>query len=524
MTDPHTATALYSVAEIRAIEQAALAGLPPYTLMQRAGAAAAAAARRLIPDSQAARILVLAGPGNNGGDALEAACDLSSGGLEVSVLLMAHEQQADDARRALQRAQACAIDWIGFPQLSAGSGTSAAPGWTLVLDGLFGIGLQRALAPEYRAVVAAVNALDCPILALDIASGLNADTGGIVSAPGKGQPGDPAVRATHTISFIGAKPGLHTCDGRDHSGQVQIADLAIDRQFFTAPRVILNTPSGFAASLHPRVQNSHKGSFGDVSIVGGAPGLAGAVILAARAAAHTGAGRVHAGFVDQPPAYDAMHPELMCRAAASLDFGRGAIALGPGLGESREAHDQLSRALHAQANLVLDADALNLLAAEPGLQQKLSTRQRLGAALLTPHPLEAARLLGIDTVAVQADRLHAARALAQRFQAIVILKGSGTVIARPDGFAAVNPTGNPALATAGSGDVLTGICAALLAQHWQPWEAALGAVWLHGAAADYLVEQGVGPIGLCAGELAPAVRQVFNRLIENRPGSRRNGN
>jgi hydroxyethylthiazole kinase-like uncharacterized protein yjeF len=511
MTDPHTATALYSVAEIRAIEQAALAGLPPYTLMQRAGAAAAAAARRLIPDSQAARILVLAGPGNNGGDALEAACDLSSGGLEVSVLLMAHDRQADDARHALQRAQACAIDWIDADQLPGHA--NAGSGWTLVLDGLFGIGLQRALTPEYRAVVAAVNALDCPILALDIASGLNADTGGIVAAAGKGQPGDAAINATHTISFIGAKPGLHTCDGRDHSGQVQIANLGIDRQFFPAPQAVLNTPAGFAACLHPRAQNSHKGSFGDVSIIGGAEGIAGAVILAARAAAHTGAGRVYAGFVAQPPAYDALHPELMCRAAASLELARGAIAVGPGLGESRDAHDLLSRALHAQANLVIDADALNLLAAEPGLQQKLSTRQRLGAAVLTPHPLEAARLLGIDTVAVQADRLHAARALAQRFQAIVILKGSGTVIARPDGFAAVNPTGNPALATAGSGDVLTGVCAALLAQHWPAWEAALGAVWLHGAAADYLVEQGVGPIGLCAGELSSAVRRVLNQLV-----------
>ncbi|HEY4317710.1 MAG TPA: NAD(P)H-hydrate dehydratase [Herbaspirillum sp.] len=526
MTNPQIETALYSVAEIRAIEQAALAGLPPYTLMQRAGAAAAAAARRLIPDSRAARILVLAGPGNNGGDALEAACDLSSGGLEVTVLLMPHDKQADqqahkqtnkqadDARHALQRAQACAIDWIDAAQLVAAS--HAAPGWTLVLDGLFGIGLQRALAPEYRTVAAAVNALDCPVLALDIASGLNADTGGIVSAPGKGQAGDPAVHATHTISFIGAKPGLHTCDGRDYSGEVQTADLGIDPRFFPAPQTILNTPAGFAICLHPRAQNSHKGNFGDVSIVGGAEGMAGAVILAARAAAHAGAGRVYAGFLAQAPAYDALHPELMCRAAASLALERGAIAVGPGLGESRDAHDLLSRALHAQANLVIDADALNLLAAEPGLQQKLSTRQRLGGSLLTPHPLEAARLLGIDTVAVQADRLHAARALAQRFQSIVILKGSGTVIARPDGFAAINPTGNPALATAGSGDVLTGVCAALLAQHWQPWEAALGAVWLHGAAADHLVEQGIGPIGLCASELGAAVRRVFNLLVEDR--------
>src|ERR1700730_9568836 len=170
-------TALFSVAQIRAIEQAALANLPPYTLMQRAGAAAAAAARQLNDNSDTAHILILAGPGNNGGDALEAACDLSSGGLEVSVLLMAgnSNKQPADAAHALERARACAIDWITPAQLATDTS------WTLVLDGLFGIGMQRALGPEYRAIAARINALHCPVLALDIASGLNADTGCIAT-------------------------------------------------------------------------------------------------------------------------------------------------------------------------------------------------------------------------------------------------------------------------------------------------------------------------------------------------------
>ena len=512
----NTAGALYTVAEIRAIEQAALSTLPAYTLMQRAGAAAAAAARQLIAECHGARILILAGPGNNGGDALEAACDLSGGGLEVSVLLMANERPPADAEQALQRARACPIDWIDAGHFAA---ETAGERWTLVLDGLFGIGMRRALAPEYRTVIARVNALDCPILALDIASGLNADTGCAVSpandasADSAEDADDRAIRATHTITFIAAKPGLHTCDGRDYSGQVQIADLGIAHALFPAPLALLSTPALFADALRPRQQNTHKGSFGDVNVVGGAHGMTGAVILASRAAAHTGAGKVFAGFVGEPPAYDALNPELMCRAAATLDFSHGTNALGPGMGESRDAHDLLSRALSTRCNLVLDADALNMLAAEPGLQSKLTARQRLGATLLTPHPLEAARLLGIDTAALQADRPQAARRLAQQFQAIVILKGSGTVIARPDGLIAINPTGNPALATAGSGDVLSGICAALLAQHWLPWQAALGAVWLHGAGADLLVEQGIGPIGLCASEIAPAVRQMLNRLI-----------
>ncbi|HWZ48530.1 MAG TPA: NAD(P)H-hydrate dehydratase, partial [Herbaspirillum sp.] len=458
-------TALFSVAQIRAIEQAALANLPPYTLMQRAGAAAAAAARQLNDNSDTAHILILAGPGNNGGDALEAACDLSSGGLEVSVLLMAgnSNKQPADAAHALERARACAIDWITPAQLATDTS------WTLVLDGLFGIGMQRALGPEYRAIAARINALHCPVLALDIASGLNADTGCIATDANTdvdADTDDRAIRATHTITFIAAKPGLHTCDGRDTSGAVQIADLGIDRQLLPAPHAVLNAPYYFADSLQPRVQNSHKGSYGDVSIIGGAQGMAGAVILAARAAMHAGAGRVYAGFVAQPPAYDPLHPELMCRAAATLDISSSTVVVGPGLGESRDAHDLLAQALHAPVNLVLDADALNLLAAEPRLQHKLSTRARLGATLLTPHPLEAARLLDISAAEVQADRLHAARSLAQRFQAIVVLKGSGTVIARPDGLLAINPTGNPGLATAGSGDVLSGICAALMAQHW----------------------------------------------------------
>ena len=187
------------------------------------------------------------------------------------------------------------------------------------------------------------------------------------------------------------------------------------------------------------------------------------------------------------------------------------VVAGPGLGTSRAAHDTLARALHAQVPVVLDADALNLIALEPGLQQKLARRD--SATILTPHPLEAARLLGTSSAGVQADRVAAARELAQRFGAIVVLKGSGTVIARSNGHVAINTTGNPALATAGSGDVLAGICGALLAQGWPEWDAALGAVWLHGHAADVLVEQGVGPIGLSAGELIPAARSALNRLV-----------
>ena len=315
------------------------------------------------------------------------------------------------------------------------------------------------------------------------------------------------------ITFIGDKPGLHTADGRDYAGLVQVADLGVERGLFPAAQARLNAPELFADWLRPRRQNSHKGSYGDLAVIGGAHGMCGAPVLAARAALHCGAGRVFVGFLEQAAAFDDAHPELMCRRAQDLNFSTSTLAIGPGLGDSRMAHDMLARALASNTPLVIDADALNLIAAEPGLQQKL--RQRRAGALLTPHPLEAARLLGVTAGAVQADRLGAARALARQFNATVVLKGSGSVIAEASGMATINPTGNPALASAGTGDVLCGVCGALLAQGWPPAAAAWAAVWLHGAAADQLVAQGVGPVGLTASELIPAIRASLNQAIRD---------
>lgn len=496
-------TALYSVAEIREIEQAALAALPPGTLMQRAGQSAAKAALELLADAQLdAHVLVLAGPGNNGGDALETTFHLAQMGLQVSVMLYADPaRQSPDSQQALRRAQSTTAHFAD-PALPS---TAAATHWALVVDGLFGIGLARPVTGDLRIAVENINALACPVLALDVPSGLDADTGNIVGE------GGIAVRASHTVTFIGDKPGLHTCYGRDHAGQVQIASLDIDGRHFKMPHAQLNNEVLFADSLHRRLHNSHKGSYGDVIVVGGAHGMGGAPILAARAAAKCGAGRVFAAFVCNAPAYDSAHPELMCRLAQDMDFSSSTLVVGPGLGTSREAHDLLAKALQAQGPLVLDADALNLIATEPGLQQKLMRRR--GPTLMTPHPLEAARLLATTSGAIQADRPAAARELARRFNVIAVVKGSGTVIARPDGEIAVNPTGNPALASAGTGDVLSGMCGALLAQNFSTWNAALAAVWLHGRAADMLVEQGVGPIGVTAGELIPIVRDALNECV-----------
>ncbi|MET0320792.1 MAG: NAD(P)H-hydrate dehydratase [Duganella sp.] len=533
---------LYSVTEIRAIETAAAGALPPGALMARAGMAAAdAALALLLPCVHNASVLVLAGPGNNGGDALEAANHLSQAGARVTVLHCPPDGAPSPERAAAwQRAAAgsSTIIDVGAHAVTVITGTR----WRLVVDGLFGIGLARPVAGAMRALVQAVNELGemrhgsgagrsslacaplagaagkpgsaadqsgCPVLALDVPSGLDADTGAVVGADGI------AIRATRTITFIGDKPGLHTNAGRDHAGAVAVAALAIDAALFPPTGVQLNDTGLFVTHLRARRHDSNKGSYGNVAVIGGARGMAGAPILAARTALNSGAGRVYVLYPEEALAADSGQPELMCRLAEGYDLENATLVIGPGLGSSDRARELLARAIASGSALLADADALNLIAADPALQQALA--RRAVPAVLTPHPLEATRLLGPDTTVaqVQADRIATARTLAARLNAIVVLKGSGTVIAMPDGDCAVNPTGNPALATAGTGDVLSGLCGSLLAQGWPQWEAALAAVWLHGTAADDLVAAGIGPIGLTAGELIPAIRAALNRAVRH---------
>lgn len=278
------------------------------------------------------------------------------------------------------------------------------------------------------------------------------------------------------------------------------APAAIDR---------VHLPALFA----PRGLDTHKGSFGTVGVVGGGPGMTGAALLAARAALKIGAGKVLVGFVQDPVplSCDPVHPELMLRDARSLlgeDWGVTAWVAGCGIGAGALAANALSElfVLRREAALVLDADALNLLA-----RGEIQPNWGAGPVVLTPHPAEAGRLLGVAAAAVQADRPAAARQLAHRYQAWVVLKGAGTIVCSPDGDVQINTSGNPGLATAGTGDVLAGMLGSLIAQQL-PWaQAVAGAVWLHGAAADALAAAGVGPIGLTAGELADAARALRNR-------------
>lgn len=271
-------------------------------------------------------------------------------------------------------------------------------------------------------------------------------------------------------------------------------------------------PDRIRTWLRPRPPDCHKGDFGSVGVLGGAPGMAGAALLAARAALYLGAGRVYAGLLDERPAVDAQAPEIMlCGPERCLEIpAPGCLVAGPGLGGGGTARQYLAAALAQELPLLLDADGLNLLAADTALRQMLKARRR--PTLLTPHPGEAARLLGMDIARVQADRPGSAKALVAELGAVVVLKGAGTLIATPEGRLWRNGTGNPGMAAPGMGDVLAGMIGALLAQGLDAEQAAVAGVWLHGAAGDALVEAGAGPVGLTAGELPAAARRLLNRL------------
>lgn len=501
---------LLTVAQLRQTEAHAAAALPANALMARAGAAAA---RYLLESAghdgllaSAGAVWIAAGPGNNGGDALVCATELRKAGVPVEVCMPVEVKPAD-ARWALAVARAA-----GVPISHAAPASFDGCGW--LVDGLFGIGLARPLEGIFAELAQRMTAharAGRRMLALDVPSGLDSDTGSVVG-------GGAAVEASHTITFLGAKPGLYMGHGRDLCGSVCVAPLGIDLEAspFAWVPARLNAPTLFTAAFPPRRFASHKGTYGSLAVVGGDTGMCGAPVLAARAALHAGAGKVHLAFLGTgAPAYDPPYPELMLHPLNALELDTmDALAIGCGMGQSERAADVLALALAVPVPKLLDADALNLLARQPHLAAALNERGATGdIAVLTPHPLEAARLAGIDAATVQRDRLRAARALAERLHAVVVLKGVGTVVAAPDGRAVVNPTGGPALATGGTGDVLGGIIGAFLAQKMPAFEAALAAVYLHGLAADVLSAEGAGPAGLTAGELAPAVRACLNRLV-----------
>ena len=481
---------LLRVADLRRIEQAAQQDLPVGELMQRAGRAAARVVAR-IAASRAGQVVVLCGPGNNGGDGYACAAELRAAGGDA-ICWAPQAPASDDARAARLRY----VDGGGAVITTLPSSSQRI---AVVVDAMFGIGLARQLAGPYLHAAGWAGALAGPVVAVDVPSGIDADTGAWVG-------GCRGVNARCTITFLADKPGLHTFDGCDASGYVEVDTLGVDPQPST---LHLFDEVDAAAVDVARPRNSHKGTFGDAWIVGGGIGMVGAPLLAARAALRLGAGRVFVDCIGAPDLrIDPLQPELMFRPLAASSRA-DSLVVGCGLGTGIEAGAALEQALSLPVRvLVADADALNLLAGDGELRRRFAAHP--ATRVVTPHPLEAARLLQRDIAAVLADRVAAACELASTLRAIAVLKGAGTVVAAPDGRAGINASGSPALATPGSGDVLAGMIAALAARAPDvPAAVALG-VWLHGAAAD---EHG-SDCGLVAGEIAALASRVRSRLRE----------
>lgn len=478
---------LYGVASTRRMEQHAAATLAPHTLMQRAGLAVARLGLALVPHAQ--RIWIACGPGNNGGDGLEAALHLHQWGKNVTVTWLGAQNEARvpaDALASLVRARAASVPFANRPP----------PDFDFAIDALLGTGgAPRSADAAGKSDLlgqwlAALRTSDQPVLAIDIPSGLDADTGASLTPEWMASSASSSgTGARFTLSLLTLKPGLFTASGRDLAGQIWRDDLGIVPAPAMAPDVwLLGQDRIRRCSRAQAAHASHKGRFGDVAILGGASSasshMAGAALLAGRAALHAGAGRVFVALLGEASiTVDPQQPELMFRGPAALDLKTQVLVCGCGGGDA--VAGVLPRVLSSAVAAVLDADALNAITSDTQLQTQLQARQGRGyRTVLTPHPLEAARLLGSSTGSVQADRLKAARQLADRFGCVVVLKGSGSVIATPDQATAINPTGNARLATAGTGDVLAGMVGALLAGGQTAFDAACSAVFQHGQLAD----------------------------------------
>ena len=484
---------LCTVAEIREIDRRAIEALggDGFVLMARAAESAWRRLRARWPEAR--RIVVLAGHGNNGGDGHLLAAIARREGCDVVVVRAdEREPRTDEARRArATHVEAGGIECIGDAR--------ALDDADVVVDALLGVGLARAPAREVASLIEAANASRAPVLALDVPSGLDADTG---HAPGD------CIDADATVAFIALKRGLVTGVADDVVGALSLETLGVDASLVEslAPQARRCGAHALRDRLRPRARTAHKGDCGHVLVVGGDDGYGGAALLAAAAAARAGAGLVTlATRAAHVAPVLASRPEVMVRAIepaadlAPLLARADVVAVGPGLGRAAWGRVLLGASLDAGRPLVLDADALNLLAEAP--------RRLPRDAIVTPHPAEAARLLGTDTRAVQRDRYAAATALAQRYGCVAVLKGAGTITS--DGTrCAVGAPGNPALATGGSGDVLTGVIAALRAQGLDAYDAARYGVAAHAESAR-LVALG-GERGALAGDLVERLPRVLN--------------
>jgi NAD(P)H-hydrate epimerase len=494
---------LYSVDQVRELDRIAIQGrgIPGIRLMKRAGEAVLRALLKKWPSPD--KITVYCGSGNNGGDGYIVAALARGRGIPVEVVQVAPAAKlSGDARRAYEFALA---EGVVMEALLEHAEFIPVPDKGVIVDALLGTGLSGEVRDPFARVIDAINLSGLPVVAVDIPSGVCGDSGRIFGR---------ALRCQMTVTFIGRKRGLYTGSAPAYCGARLFDDLAVPSDIYEqvkAPARLLAWQP-LSANLPTRAADAHKGLFGHVLCVGGDCGFGGAVAMAAEAALRTGAGLVSvATRPEHVPALIARCPEIM---AVGVNSGQelepllekaSVLVVGPGLGRSPWSEQLLQKALASGLPMVLDADGLNILN-----ESRIGGRADLSRTLMTPHPGEAGRLLGVDSHEIQGDRFAAVRALQQKFAATVLLKGAGTLIADAESVISLCPYGNPGMAVGGMGDVLSGILGALMAQGLPSREAAETGACLHALAADDAVAVS-GQIGLCATDLMPLLRHWRNK-------------
>lgn len=488
---------IYTIAQVKELDRYAMEtfSISGNVLIERAGEAAFQLLKSQWPESK--RLLVLCGTGNNAGDGYVVARLAAEQEMDVLVLQVGDINKLHgDALAAQQRLLGCGV----VPTAYTNTQNLDLNSYDVIVDAMLGTGVHGNIEGNYAEVIKSVNAATTPVISIDIPSGLNADTG---------MPQGLAVEANVTITYVGFKQGLMTGDGPEYAGKVVFNDLKLPSALYA-----MRSPAGYrldyadlAQLLPRRSRNTHKGDFGHVVLIGGAPGMPGAIRLAGEAAARSGAGRVtivthpeHAGCLNMT------RPELICYGVEQVEeifpllSLATVIGIGPGLGQSKWAQDLLVIAIESGLPLVVDADALNLLA---------ESNQYYDNWILTPHPGEAGRLLGKSSAEIQHDRFSSVKEIANQFGGIAVLKGLGTLIKSKEGSPSVCPYGNPGMATGGTGDVLTGIIAGLIAQGLSNLQAAELGVVLHSKAADEAARV-VGERGMLASDLMSGIRRLVN--------------
>jgi NAD(P)H-hydrate epimerase len=506
-----------SAGEMRRLDELTIArGTPGYVLMERAGEGATAVLLKRFPDVHGRRVVIVAGRGNNGGDGFVIARLLANKGVRARVVLVGRRQDVKgDAARALAGLEGTSVRLVEVPDESGSSALQdAIAGASVLVDAVFGTGLNAEVTGLYRDVFDRMNAAGIPIFAVDIPSGLNADTG---------HPFGTAVKACATVTFGFAKIGEVIQPGLRYVGDLTIVDIGIAPEAVVEvnPRVELLEPAAVAERVPRRAPDAHKGSSGHVVIFAGSRGHSGAALLAAHAACRGGAGLTTlAGPASLNAVFSLGVPEVMTAAIADDDglirFDRGAVeailegkravVVGPGLGTHRAAEELVKHLLMVGRPVVIDADGLTCLS--KGVDVLKAARSTV---VLTPHPGEMARLLGTNIEEVQADRVAMARGFARKHHCVVLLKGARSVIAAADGAVWINPTGNAGMASGGMGDVLAGLIGALLAQGLTAADAACLGTYLHGAVADDIARE-QGQLGMRASDIIEALPRGFGRI------------